>query len=80
MIELPHDNDAQKAFDYMYDVMASLLDRFYPERGITTTSKDPRFVTPTIKALLRRKNWLMRARRTEKADAVSRRIRDAITR
>ena len=60
--------------------MASLLDRFYPEREITTTSKDPRFVTPTIKAMLRRKNRLMRAGRTEEADAVSRRVCDAITR
>jgi len=79
-IEFPDDNDVQKAFDYMYDVMASLPDRFYPGRGITTTSKDPRFVTPTIKALLRRKNRLMRAGRTEEADAVSSRVRDAITR
>ena len=79
-IELPADDDVQKSFDYMYEVMASLLDRFYPEREITTSSKDPRFVTPTIKAMLRRKNRLMRAVRTEEADAVSRRVRDAITR
>ena len=60
--------------------MSSLLDRFYPEREITTTSKDPRFVTPTVKAMLRRKNRLMRAGRTEEADAASRRVGGAITR
>ena len=64
----------------MYDIMASLLDRFYPEREITVTTKDARFVTPAIKAMLRRKNRLMRARRTEEADALSRRVLDAITR
>ena len=79
-IELPADDDTQAGFDYMYDVMASLLDRFYPEREITVTTKDPRFVTPAIKAMLRRKNRLMRAGRTEEADTLSRRVRDAITR
>jgi len=40
----------------MYAVMRDLLDRFYPEREISVTSSDPKFVTPAVKALLRRKN------------------------
>jgi len=63
-----------------YDVMLSLLDRFYPERSITVTSADPDFVTPTIKAQLRKKNRLMRAGRTEEAGDLAKRIRAAIIR
>jgi len=57
--------------------MIDLLDRFYPEREITVTSSH---VTPTIKALLRRKNRLMRAGRTEEAEAIACRVRTTITR
>jgi len=59
--------------------MYSLLDRFYPERVITVTSTDPPFVTPSIKAMLRRKNRLMRAGRTDEATAMVKRIHTAIT-
>jgi len=58
-------------FDELYDVMLSLLDHFYPERSITVTSIDPDFVTPTIKAQLRKKNRLMHAGRTEEAGALA---------
>jgi len=48
---------------------------------MTVTSTDPRFVTPTVKAmLLRRENQLVRAGRIEKADAVAKQIRAVITR
>ena len=59
--------------------MVDLLNRFYPEREITVTSSDPPYVTPTVKALLRRKNRLMRAGRTEEADAIAPSIRTIIT-
>jgi hypothetical protein len=51
-----------------------LLDEFYPERTITMTSRDPSYVTPEIKAKLRRKNRLMRAGRVEEAGALARQI------
>ena len=70
-IELESEEDVQKNFDDMYTVMRSLLDRFYPERRITVTSTDPRCVTPAVKAMLRRKNRLMRAGRTEEAGALA---------
>jgi len=44
------------------------------------TSSDPKFVTPAVKALLRRKNRLMRRGRTFEADALATRVRKAITR
>jgi len=60
--------------------MRELLDCFYPERQVTVTAADPRFITPTFKAMLRRKNRLMHARRMEEADAMALRVRKAITR
>jgi len=44
------------------------------------TSSDPHYVTPLVKAVLRRKNRLMRAGRTDEADALTGRIRSVITR
>jgi len=79
-IEVRTDADVQTNFDQMYGIMTSLLDRYYPKRDITVTSNDPRFVNPAVKALLRRKNRLMRAGRTGEAGAVARRVRTIITR
>ena len=74
-IELDDNADAQTNFDIMYGVMLDLLDKFYPEREITVTSTDPPYVTPTVKALLRRKNRLMHAGRTDEAEPIAARIR-----
>jgi len=43
----------------MYVVMHDLLHRFCPEREVTVTFSDPKFVTAAVKAMLRRKNGLM---------------------
>ena len=64
----------QEEFDYFYKVALGLLDRFYPERTITVRSRDPDYVTPYIKAQLRKKNRLMRAGRVEEAGAIAERI------
>lgn len=79
-IESKSDQDVQASFDQMYGVMASLLDQYYPKREITITSKDPRFITPAVKTLLRKKNRLMRAGRTNEADAVAHQVRKTISR
>jgi len=50
-IELANEVDVQRNFDEMYSVMKNLLDRFYPDRRTTVTSKDPRYVTPAVKAI-----------------------------
>jgi len=57
----------------------NFLNQFYPEREITVISSDPRYVTPPVKAVLRRKKRFMRAGRTDEADALSGRIRAVIT-
>jgi len=58
-------------FDAFYKTARELLDRFYLERTITVSSRDPDFVTASIKARLRRKNKLMRAGRLEEADVLT---------
>jgi len=44
------------------------------------TSTDPRFVTPAVKGILRRKDHLMRAGHLEEAGALARCVRVVITR
>ena len=56
------------------------MDQFYPEQTITLTSRDPSYITPAIKSMLRRKNKMMRAGRVEEAGALSARIGQAIQR
>jgi len=73
-------NSVQTNFDELYTALLSLLDRFYPQRTVTITSTDPDFITPTIKAQLRRKNRLMRGGRVEEAAAVAEQVRHAIIR
>ena len=62
-------------------IAQSLLPRVHQgESTITVTSRDPAYVTPSIKAMLRRKNQLMRAGRVEKANALAVQISKDITR
>jgi hypothetical protein len=61
-----------------YRDVLELMDKFYPLSTITTTSRDPGFVTPEVKSLLRKKNRFLHHGQIEKADAVSRKISDAI--
>ena len=63
--------DVQAKFDQFYDISCGLLNAFYPERSVTVISRDPDYVTPAIKAKLRRKNRLMRSGRVEEAGAIA---------
>ena len=68
--------DAASAF---YTTINELLDRFYPFKTISTSSRDPPFVTPEIKYLLRRKNKLQRSGNLEAAACLAKRISKKIT-
>ena len=72
-------SDMQTEFGLFYTKVLYLLYRFYPLRTVTVTSRDPHYITPEIKAKLRRKNKLMRAGRVEEAAAVAKRIAIDIT-
>ena len=69
----------QTEFDLFYTKVLYLLNRFYPLRTITVTSRHPHYIAPEIKAKLRCKNKLMRAGRVEEAAAVAKRIAIDIT-
>lgn len=73
------EDDVQTQFDTFYNVALQLLDYFYPQHIITVTNRDPYYITPKIKSLLRRKNKLMRKGRLEEASALARRIGKSIT-
>jgi len=64
-------DDTHQSFDRFYDVVLGILNKFYPVRYVTVTSRDPAFITPQVKAMLRRKNRLMRAGREEEAGALA---------
>lgn len=67
-------HDTQKEFDVFYSKALYLLNYYYPERTVAVSSRDPDYITPTIKAKLRRKNRLMRSGRVEEAGALSTQI------
>ena len=66
-------------FDYFYDLTVALLDKHYPVTSVIVTTRDPPFVTPAIKVMLRRKNRLMRGGRLAEANVLAVRIGAAIT-
>jgi len=66
--------NTQEEFDSFYSIATCLINQFYPQRSITLTTRDPQFITPEIKAKLRRKNRLMRSGRLEEAGALAVRI------
>ena len=72
-------NDCQSEFDQFYATTLGLLNKYYPKRTITITSRDPEYITPDIKAKLRRKNKLIRAGRIEEAAALAEWIGTDIT-
>ena len=74
-IEFDHGSDVQTNFDTLYAIMIDLLNCFCPERDITVTSSDQPYDTPAVKEMLRRKNRLMRAGRTEESGAIAARVR-----
>jgi len=71
--------NVQNVADSFYCQAYELLERFYPEREVVMTSRDPEYITPAIKVMLRRKNKLMRAGRVEEAGALAKRIGSDIT-
>ena len=66
-------------FNTFYEITLHMLDEFYPTKTVTVTNRDPHFVTPFIKFLLRKRNKLMDRNKTEAADAVTARINKLIT-
>ena len=72
--------DVQQAFDKeFFEIASQILNCFYLLHVITVTNRDPHFVTRYIKALLRKRNTLMRKGRVDAAESLSARIGQSIT-
>lgn len=72
--------NVQEAADKFYDTCENLMDRHYPIKCVTLSNRDPEFVTPVIKSMLRKKNCLMRRNKPEEANALAEAIRNEISR
>ena len=72
--------ESLRNFCAFYSCALELLDRFYPERSVTVSSRDPYYITPQIKYMLREKNRLMRIRNIDAANALAFQIGKAIAR
>ena len=66
--------NTQAEFVHFYATALGLLNKFYPQRTITLTTRDPDYITPEIESKLRRKNRMKRAGRVEEAGALARHI------
>jgi len=68
----------QSAFDNFYSIAMQLLNTHYPLQTVTLTSRDPPFITPAIKTMLRCKITLIRGGWTAEASALALRISTGI--
>ena len=67
-------SSAEKSFQDFYSILNDALDRFVPIRTVTVKSRDPKYMTPYIKHLLRRRNTLYHRHKYAAADALAARI------
>src|SRR6218665_653842 len=72
--------DPQLAWDAFYHLTLKWLDDYYPLWSVTVTSREPAFMTPDIKYLLRRKNPLIKQGKLEEASAMAAKIGRSIAR
>ena len=68
----------QEAFDSFYFQVLGMLDRFFPLKSVTLTDREPPYITPALKLMLRKKNSLMRKGRVGEAGALASKIGAAI--
>ena len=69
-----------EAFEKFYTFINAVFDLYFPIRHIVVKDKDPSYMTPVIKYLLRKRNNMLRRKRGEAAAALTKRINTMITR
>ena len=72
-------DDLDHTYSSFTKCLTYYLDRFFPIKHITLTSRDPPFVTPNIKAMLRLRNRLMHKGRIEEASVITKKINHSIS-
>ena len=70
--------DVSTAFNDFYTIAKWHLDKYIPTRTVVIKEKDPAFITPAIKALLRKRNRLKRRGHLLKADVIANKINSMI--
>ena len=58
-IDVLRESDADVAFNKFYEINYLFLNKFYPFKSVVLSDRDPDFITPEIKLMLRDKNKLM---------------------
>src|ERR1043165_1984844 len=64
----------EAAFEAFYDYINAVTDLYFPNKSITNKEKDPPFMTPIVKHLIRKRNKLLKKNKMEAASSLSERI------
>ena len=70
--------DVSTAFDEFNRIITYFLNAYIPQHTVCIKPKDPSFITPLIKYLLRKRNLAMRRQQLDKASALSKKINQLI--
>ena len=62
------------AYDIFVQIIKGLITKCIPFKKVTVRDSDPWFVTPLVKSLLRKRNYLYHRGRTAQADTLSQKI------
>ena len=65
-------------FTHYYNFLKAMLDKYFPQKTVTITSKDPYYMTPYIKYLLRQKQKLIKKSKLESANNLTVKIQQQI--
>ena len=76
---MEHGLGLDASFNLFYSEMNDILNQFYPYKHVRISNRDPPFITPDIKNLLRKKNNLMRRGKVESVNGIATLKRDKIT-
>ena len=66
-------------FQNFYNFLTNVLDKYFPLRTVTITSRDPYYMTPYLKFLLRQKQKSVRSGDLDKSNALATKIQEQIT-
>src|SRR3984885_2958223 len=78
--DFTNENPVKDSFEEFYSTINDVLNRHVPLKTVTTKRKDPKYMSPFLKHLIRRRNTLHRRHKTEAADALAERIKSCIER
>jgi len=69
-----HTGDISDLYDCFHDIIQYIINHSVPSKTVSLSPRDPSFITPTVKMLLRKRNKLRRKGLVEKANELAQRI------